>query len=123
MARMRCSRAGAGLRSLSNTLRDLRLTPGRIVLNRALPVSLFHLGMPPTGGREAHAFANFVRASVRLQETIAGALDDVVRIPIQSGLDSVGPARLSALRELGEQLIHGLEQHRSNGPTARKATA
>jgi anion-transporting ArsA/GET3 family ATPase len=107
--------AAAGVRRLAHALRDLGLTPGPVVLNHALPATLSALA-PEPGCAEARAFARFVRGSAALKARVSRELAPVVELPIQPGLDAAGPARLAALRQLGERLRVLLDQPLSARP-------
>ena len=95
------ARPGAveGVRTLAAELRALKLEPGPIVLNRALPPALPLDGVP-------EAIARFVKASLRFQERTLRELDGALAVPIAAGLDSDGPARIQALQRLGAQALH-----------------
>lgn len=108
--------AAAGVQRLIEALRDLGLTPGPVVLNHALPAALSALAPPEPACAEARAFAMFVRGSAALQAWVARELAPAVELPVQPGLDAAGPARLDALRELGERLRVLLEQPVSAPP-------
>ena len=96
--------AAAGVRQLADELRRLRLEPGPIVLNRALPAEFATLRPAAPCASDARAFATYVRGSARLQAELARELDSTRLVDMQPGLDGRGAARVAALRELGRRL-------------------